>query len=502
MQGRVAFAAASAALGVAAGAIPTAASAAEAPWRCAAAPLSGTVLGQSLPAPTVGSTTEECKTARTGAATGLPAVLEVDALNGATAVSQDGAFAGAGLANVSVGSIPVPVGEIPVPSSLTAIEVRLPDTNVLVATVDLTPAIRAITSLPSKNLLDLGVVSSSVTGTCQDGRPVVTGASRVLDADVLGLPVDGANTVDTAVNLLDTSSIALNTLDLSLADVTLVGGTLVTDTSTVLELLKPIVDELPPLAIPPQLARVKLTPATQGTVGGMLVQRALRVEVSLAGQSLADLSLGRAAVGAGDVCAPAAESLQMALECTKRKLTLIDVLPKGDRVRLYGAADKSLAGRTVRIVFQATGATVARTTVAEDGSFTTTAPMPSAKVRRTNRARYIARVGSEKSLNLKLMRRMVVDKVRSRNGKVTIRGRVIAPLATTPQTITLKRRVTCSKLEVVKRFKPASDGRFSVTVRSPENLSATVYRLQTQVRESRRNPRLYPTFTLPRAVDL
>jgi hypothetical protein len=97
---------------------------------------------------------------------------------------------------------------------------------------------------------------------------------------------------------------------------------------------------------------------------------------------------------------------------------------------------------------------------------------------------------------------MVVDKVRSHAGKVTIKGRVVQPLAQTPQTITLKRRVTCSRLEVVKRFKPAPDGTFSVTVKSPKNLAATVYRLQTHVLQSPANPKLYPTFTLPRAVDL
>jgi hypothetical protein len=192
----------------------------------------------------------------------------------------------------------------------------------------------------------------------------------------------------------------------------------------------------------------------------------------------------------------------VALQCTRRKLTLIDVVPDGDRVRLFGAADKSLAGKTVSIVFEATHQVVATVRVDADGSFTTTAPLPAAGVRATNRARYIAEAGGEKSLKLKLMRRMVVQRIYSHGRFVTIRGRVVAPLAATPQTITLKRRVTCHRLQVVKRFKPLSDGSFTVTVRKPKNLAATVYRLQTRVRQSVGNPKLYPTFTLPRAVDL
>lgn len=502
MQRRIRLIAATAALGAGAGAVPSTATAAEGQWRCASTPLSGTLLGQPISAPSVGSVVDGCSNAVTAPALQLPALLSIDALKGVTALTDTGAVASAGLAKVAIGSIPVPLPAIPIPDSLKRISVPLPGTSVPVATVDLTPAIEAIQSLPSKKLLDLGVLYSQVNGACQNGRASVAGGSRILDANVLGLPVDASNTVDSAVSLVDTTSIALSTLDLRLAKVTLLGGLLNVDTATVLQALKPILANLPPIQIPAQIARVKLTPASQTTENGMLVQRALRVEVGLLGQSLADLAIGRAAVGGTGCAQPAKKAEPVALECTKRKLALLDVLPQGDRVRLYGAADKSLVGKTASIVFHATGETVARVKIGKGGRFTTTAPMPDAGIRYTNRARYIARVGREKSLNLKLHRRLVVDKVRSRGGKVTLIGRVVAPLAVTPQTITLKRRVSCSKLEVVKRFKPRSDGSFSVTVKSPKNLAATVYRMETQVREKLSNPKLYPTFTLPRAVDL
>jgi hypothetical protein len=85
---------------------------------------------------------------------------------------------------------------------------------------------------------------------------------------------------------------------------------------------------------------------------------------------------------------------------------------------------------------------------------------------------------------------------------VTIKGHVVLPLANPVQTIEVRRRVTCRHWTVVKHFKPNADGSFSVRVRKPRNLAATVFRLATFVRHDTVNPKLYPTFTLPRAVDL
>jgi hypothetical protein len=490
-------------LSAAAGSIPSTASAAV-KWRCSASPLSGTLLGQELPVPTAGSNTGECVDDATLPTLSLPDplsnLLKVNVLNGVTDVNESGAFAGAGLADVTVGSLPIPLGDIPIPDELKNIKISVPDHDEPVASVDLSPAINAIQSLPSKNLLNAKVLYSNVAGTCQDGRAVVQGASSVANATILGLEVDASHTVDSAINLVDTSNIDLSTLDTSLAKITLLGNTVDVSTGEILEALDPVLDELPPISIPEQVGRLKLTASSQTMENGMLTQRALRAEISLLGTSIADLTIGKAAVGAGAACTPPAPKL--ALQCTKRKLALIDVLPEGDHVRLYGAADHSLAGKTVSIVFKATHKVVAQVKVNKDGSFSTTAPMPSAGIRDTNRARYLAKAGGEKSLNLKLMRRMFVRSIRSHGNKVTIKGQVVAPLATTPQTITLKRRVTCHRLEVVKRFKPRADGSFTVTVRKPKNLAATVYRLQTRVRESYTNPKLYPTFTLPRAVDL
>ena len=72
--------------------------------------------------------------------------------------------------------------------------------------------------------------------------------------------------------------------------------------------------------------------------------------------------------------------------------------------------------------------------------------------------------------------------------------------ATPAKAIIVKQRISCSRLVTVGRIMPDRNGRFSVTLPGPPNQQAAVYRLQTEVRKNTRNRKLYPTFTLPRAV--
>ena len=191
-----------------------------------------------------------------------------------------------------------------------------------------------------------------------------------------------------------------------------------------------------------------------------------------------------------------------ALQCTARPIVLIDVLRRNGRVHLLGAASRRFAGRRVRIRFTATGKTVARPKVTNTGLFRATAKLPPRKVRNTNRARYVASISRSKSFRLKLMRRMLVTSTTARGGNVVIAGRVVRPLARPAKTIIVQRRLSCGRYKVIKRFKPRSNGRFRITLPGPSGSQAAVYRLRTRVPKFSSNPRLYPTFTLPRFVDL
>src|ERR671935_200431 len=216
-----------------------------------------------------------------------------------------------------------------------------------------------------------------------------------------------------------------------------------------------------------------------------------------------------AVVAASALAAPAAApaagwncSASALLQCTTRKLALIDVLERKGYARLYGAADRRYIGKRVSIVSSWNGKTVARPMVQRDGTFTAKGKLPPLALRHGNRARYQARIGKEKSLRLKLFRRMLVTRMTSSNGKVTIAGRVVLPLGNPVQTITIKRRVSCTKNVVAKTLRPDSKGRFSVTLGAPPSGQAAVYRLAAMVRKDTRNPKLFPTFPLPRAVAL
>jgi len=110
---------------------------------------------------------------------------------------------------------------------------------------------------------------------------------------------------------------------------------------------------------------------------------------------------------------------------------LVDVLQRRGRVQLMGVADRRLIGRTVDLRFVTLSSTsrgrrVARAKVGRNGVFRTTAPLPPRKLRRSNRARYQAVLCRERSLRLKLVRRMALRGVRSAHGRVTISGRASA----------------------------------------------------------------------------
>jgi hypothetical protein len=193
---------------------------------------------------------------------------------------------------------------------------------------------------------------------------------------------------------------------------------------------------------------------------------------------------------------------QLALQCTKRKLVLIDVLQRGNRVDLRGAADRHLIGNRVEIFFAATGRALASAVVGADGFFHTTVPLPAASIRSTNRARYQARIGNDRSLDLKLTRRMDVRSITAGGETVTIRGRVVGPLAKPVAPIVVQRRVSCSQYVTATRVAPNRDGTFTATLPAPPHQQAAVYRAATFVRKDSTNVKLFRTFTLPRVVAL
>lgn len=519
--------------------------------QCDASALRGSVLGRGALEPvTANRGADACATTVASGAAAVQALaalpLNASVLGAATQVTPAGtpndrqaALAQAGVADLSVKALPTLPVTLPtasIPPSVTTQTITLPALSVLdplnvvlnlllpsrQLTLDLKPAIDALLPggrLPDVDLLRVGTAVAFAGATCKDGAPVPYGATQIADLRVLGQPLGTDTVADQTLSLIDTANVDLSQIDLS--KVTLPAGLLSGLTAPLLAQLRALIRPLltlPTISIPATLAHVKVTPSSQTRDAGgtRLVQRGPRVEVSVAGQSLADVILGEATVGtAGVDCAPPKAAVvptppppvptsanDLALACTTRRLVLVDVLTVGSRVKFLGAADRKLAGQTVKLRLASTGKTVATAKVRSDGGFSAYAPLPPKAIRKTNRARYQATLGKEKSLDLKLARRMVVNSVTAAKGKVRISGRVILPLAKPASLITLTRVVACKKLEIVKRFKPRADGRFTVSVAAPSGQDAAVYRLSTRVRRTARSTATSPTFTLPRGVNL
>jgi hypothetical protein len=400
------------------------------------------------------------------------------------APSAQTASAAAGVGSLVISGLPIPIP----PPDLGA----LPGAQTIpgVGTIDIRAVVRSLLPAFDGDLVNLRALRAEATARCVSGAPQLTGTSSVAGITVLGteLPVDRitSRTIDLADSTsIDPSNLSPAQLGVPGADITV---------------LQPILDALPTISVPAAAATVRVEPGRKTVAGGRLVQHALDVKITLGGQNVLDLTVGEAIVGATDVnCGGVAD---LALQCTSRRLVLIDVLRHKGKVRLVGAASRRFAGKRVKIRFTATGKVVARPRVRTSGLFRATAPMPPRKLRATNRARYRAEISKQKSLRLKLVRRMLVSSTSVRGRRVTIAGRVVGPLGEPIQQVIVKRRLSCGRYRVVKRFTPPAGGAFRVTLGGPPRSQAAVYRLQTRVRKLTTNPKLFPTFTLPRYVDL
>jgi hypothetical protein len=193
---------------------------------------------------------------------------------------------------------------------------------------------------------------------------------------------------------------------------------------------------------------------------------------------------------------------ELELGCSKRSLVLNDVLIHGDRVELEGSAAKSLDGKKVKIVFDGRGKAVASATVGANGEFSTTAPLPPARLRDSNSARYTAESGAERSLDLKLTRRLSLEPPSFSHGTVTLVGQVLPPLTKPVAKIAVQQELECGKTTVVAHVTPSASGHFRIAVQVPAAAKAGLYRLSSSVRENTRSKRGFATYSLPLPVIL
>jgi hypothetical protein len=326
--------------------------------------------------------------------------------------------------------------------------------------------------------ISVGHVSATQVESCLGGISVASGSSRVDGLTIAGTPV---------------SVVAGQSIDQSIAGVRVRTNQLNGDTRQALVIDIASSEYVLGEAKAGGDACAGLLPGGIGAGAG-----AGPGPAGLAGA--ADSNLGASSGATRGTLAYRLAASQLALQCLRRGITLIDVLQRGGRVALLGAADKSLVGRRVTIAILAGHKRVASAVVGSDGFFGTTAALPARGLRFTNKASYQASIGSLRSAYLKLTRRMLVESISSHAGKVAIRGRIVKPLSRPVAAILVKRRISCSTMVTVKRIKPRRDGSFSVTLLAPPHTPAALYVATSTVRQSLRNRRSYPTSTLPRVV--
>jgi hypothetical protein len=419
-----------------------------------------------------------------------------------------------GLASLIVGQdalAGIPVPTLDAIDALPAVSVPLPPPLASPIQIDIRPAVKAlVASATTSPLLQLDGSVATANASCVNAKPQLTGQTSAAGLKVLGqtLPTDAV--VQQALTLYNGQTINPGALDLS--KIVLPPGLSLTDPAIGVILqtaVHGVLATMPPITLPESLLNVSITPSSQQVADGGLTQRGVQISLGILGQSVLSTVVGEARVSsdsvtcavqtaAGEV-APAEELTKVALSCSTRRLALIDVLDRGSYVSLYGAADQRLAGKRIAIRSLADGRVVARPVVSKAGLFRARAPLPPARYRYTNRARYLAVYGNDKSLDLKLHRRMVFSTVSSRKGKVTLSGVVTKPHANPRAVIVVRQRLTCREQRIVARLRPGADGRFRVTLKVPRNGDIGVYRATTMVAYPGGGPD-FRTYTLPGLV--
>lgn len=528
------------------------AAAATGSFGCSATAVSGTVLGQPI-SPVAGAGGDgPCQTADGSSSLGLPlagGALAKTLLAGGNDVTAQRATSTAGVQSLQLGGLQSLLPALPapeLPSGLSSLEVPLPVVAPVVSgatgtvgsllggvtggtglptgsllpskiTVDALEAVKALVpaaALPNLDVLKLDGLTSTANAVCQAGKPLLTGVTDLAGLQSLGqsLPTNPTQVVDRAVSLVKGGQIPLSGLDLSLVrlpaglsfDDPVVGSVLQTAVRSVLS-------QLPPITIPAVVGQVQVTPSSTEDDGDSLVQHGPRVTVTALGRTLADVSLGSARVSAAGVdCGDLVPALspeiqpasQLAVQCARRAVTLIDVAERPDHVTLLGAAAATEVGKTVDIVSTKTGKVVSHATVRDSGFFRASAPLPPKAQRDDNDTRYMAVLGKDKSMSLKLQRRMRISRMSNRGTHILMVGKIVGPLVP-GQKIVVRRRESCTKDVIVKTFTPTKPGSFTLNLPLPSEGQAAVYRATTMVPSATGDSgKTFPTFTLPGYVSL
>jgi hypothetical protein len=106
-------------------------------------------------------------------------------------------------------------------------------------------------------------------------------------------------------------------------------------------------------------------------------------------------------------------------------------------------------------------------------------------------------------LHLKLVRRLLLEPLKSSGTTVTLTGEVTPPLTKPIAPVTVEQQLECGRTAIVKTFTPSANGRFHITVTVPANAKAAIFRLTSKVAANKHSvTHGFTTFSLPLPVSL
>jgi streptogramin lyase len=208
------------------------------------------------------------------------------------------------------------------------------------------------------------------------------------------------------------------------------------------------------------------------------------------------------------VSTPLFPALPAPVGCDPNRLVLTDVFPQGGKTQVLGVAPAAAAGKKVTILSTWDGKPVGTTKVGADLSFKTAVALPPRSLRFTNAARYFVKLGSARSGELKLIRRMYTTSVTAAGRTITFSGNVTRPFAKKLEPVTIRAAASCTGIAggtLVAKVGLTRAGTFSATFRLPaslQNASKLYLQARTKVRQNEHSSKTYPTSTLIRGVKL
>lgn len=170
------------------------------------------------------------------------------------------------------------------------------------------------------------------------------------------------------------------------------------------------------------------------------------------------------------------------LQCAKSSVAITDISKRSGGVRILGLTAPASAGQDVDIAFSKSTNVVATATVAADGTFRATAPLPANGVANSNSARYRATLGTSSTPWLKLTRRLALTGMHVVNGALAIGGRLSKPLIR-GAAVVVRTQSSCNGAPAVIAHLPVdSSGAFSREVPLPATVTGVVVSLIATVR--------------------